>query len=152
MLRADSLQHTYVFFAGASQVAKNPPANAGDMRRGFDRWGGKIPWGRTWQPTPVFLPGESHDRGVWWATVHRVTKNRTQWKRPSMPAFLLWICHFQFQAQSARGLERIIPPAPRTLHMKCDLLGPLTSQEGGGWTVQLLPPPVLLLIDTINIT
>ena len=59
---------------------------------------------------------------------------------------------FQFQAQSARGLERIVPLAPRTLHMKCDLLGPLTSQEGGGWTVQLLPPPVLLLIDTINIT
>ena len=22
--------------------------------------GGKIPWRRTWQPTPVFLPGESH--------------------------------------------------------------------------------------------
>ena len=21
---------------------------------------GKIPWGRAWQPTPVFLPGESH--------------------------------------------------------------------------------------------
>ena len=21
---------------------------------------GKIPWGRKWQPTPVFLPGESH--------------------------------------------------------------------------------------------
>ena len=20
----------------------------------------KIPWGRTWQPTPVFLPGESY--------------------------------------------------------------------------------------------
>ena len=20
----------------------------------------KIPWGREWQPTPVFLPGESH--------------------------------------------------------------------------------------------
>ena len=37
---------------GASQVAlvvKNLPANAG-----------KIPWRRKWQPTPVFLPGESH--------------------------------------------------------------------------------------------
>ena len=140
-----------MFFSGASQVAKNPSANAGDMRRGFNRWVGKIPWRRAWQPTPVFLPGESHDRGAWWATVHRVTKNRTQRKRPSMPAVLLWICHFQFQVQSARGLERIIPPAPHTLHMKCDLLGPLTSQEGGGWTIQLFPPPVPLLIDTINI-
>ena len=26
----------------------------------FDHWFGKIPWRRTWQPTPVLLPGESH--------------------------------------------------------------------------------------------
>ena len=25
-----------------------------------DSWVGKIPWGRQWQPTLVFLPGESH--------------------------------------------------------------------------------------------
>ena len=29
-------------------------------RCGFDPWVGKIPWSRKWQPTPVFLPGESH--------------------------------------------------------------------------------------------
>jgi len=29
-------------------------------RRGFDPWVGKLPWRRGWQPTPVFLPGESH--------------------------------------------------------------------------------------------
>ena len=29
-------------------------------RRGFDPWVGKVPWRRAWQPTPVFLPGESH--------------------------------------------------------------------------------------------
>ena len=28
--------------------------------------------------TPVFLPGESHGRGAWWATVHGVTKSQTQ--------------------------------------------------------------------------
>ena len=27
---------------------------------GFDPWVGKISWRRKWQPTPVFLPGESH--------------------------------------------------------------------------------------------
>ena len=26
----------------------------------FSPWVGKIPWRRAWQPTPVFLPGESH--------------------------------------------------------------------------------------------
>ena len=39
---------------------KNPSANVGDTRCGFDPWVGKIPWRRTWQPTPVFLPGASH--------------------------------------------------------------------------------------------
>ena len=29
-------------------------------RGGFDPWVGRIPWRRAWQPTPVFLPGESH--------------------------------------------------------------------------------------------
>ena len=44
-------------------VVKNPSANAGEVRgkrHGFDPWVGKIPWRRAWQPTPVFLPGESH--------------------------------------------------------------------------------------------
>ena len=27
---------------------------------GFDPWVGKIPWRRKWQPTPVFLPRQSH--------------------------------------------------------------------------------------------
>ena len=29
-------------------------------RCGFDPWVRKIPWNRKWEPTPVFLPGESH--------------------------------------------------------------------------------------------
>jgi len=45
----------------ASQVAlvgKEP--NAGNKRHEFDPWVRKIPWMRAQQPTPVFLPGESH--------------------------------------------------------------------------------------------
>ena len=40
-------------------VVKDPPANAGDLRCGFDPWVEKIPWRRAWKSTPVFLPGES---------------------------------------------------------------------------------------------
>ena len=29
-------------------------------RLGLDPWVREIPWRRGWQPTPVFLPGESH--------------------------------------------------------------------------------------------
>ena len=40
-----------------------------------------FPWRRAWQPTPVFLPGDSHGQRIpWtenpcWATVHRVTES-----------------------------------------------------------------------------
>jgi len=37
--------------------------------------GGKIPWRRKWQPTAVFLPGKSMDRGAWLATVYGVEKS-----------------------------------------------------------------------------
>ena len=37
-------------------------------------------WRRRWQPTPVFLPGESQRRGAWWAAVYGVTQGRTQLK------------------------------------------------------------------------
>ena len=34
-------------------------------RPGLDPWVRKIPWRREWQPTAVFLPGESHgQRGL----------------------------------------------------------------------------------------
>ena len=40
-------------------------------RHVFDPWVGKIPWRRAWQPTPVFLPGESpwpEEPGGLWST------------------------------------------------------------------------------------
>ena len=52
-------------------------------RKGFGPWVGKMPWRRAWQPTPVFLPGESMGREAWRATVHRVAKSRTRLKRLS---------------------------------------------------------------------
>ena len=44
----------------------------------FNPWVRKISWIKKWQPTPVFLPGKSHDRRSWWATVREVTKGWTQ--------------------------------------------------------------------------
>ena len=39
-------------------MGKESDCNGADT--GFDPWVGKIPWRRKRQPTPVFLPGESH--------------------------------------------------------------------------------------------
>ena len=38
-------------------------------------------WRRKWQPTPVFLSGESQDGGAWWAAVYGVSQSQTQLMR-----------------------------------------------------------------------
>ena len=42
-----------------TQTVKNPPAMQKTQKTWFDPWVRKI-WSREWQPTPVFLPGESN--------------------------------------------------------------------------------------------
>ena len=43
-------------------------------------------WRRKWQPTPVFLSGESQGRGAWWTAIYGVTQSRTRlkWLRSSI--------------------------------------------------------------------
>ena len=56
---------TKAYIPGGS-VVKNQPANAGDLRDAGSICGSRrFPWRRKWQPTPAFLPGESHgQRGL----------------------------------------------------------------------------------------
>ena len=42
-----------------------------------------IHWRRKWQPTPVFLPGESQGWGTWWAAVYQVAQSQTRLKQLS---------------------------------------------------------------------
>ena len=44
-------------------------------------------WRRKWQPTPVFLPGESQRQ---WAPVYGVTQSRTRLKRLSRSKFIFY--------------------------------------------------------------
>ena len=76
----------YIWASQAALAVKNIPASAGRHKRGrFDPWVGKIPWGRAWQPTPVFLPGESHGQrslmGYGW----------TRLKQPCMQLLIMFI-------------------------------------------------------------
>ena len=50
-------------------------------RCGFDPWVGKIPWRRKQQPTPVFLPGESHGHRslVGYSSYSHKESDMTQW-------------------------------------------------------------------------
>ena len=40
--------------------------NLSAIQERFNRWLGKIPWRREWQPSLVFWPGESHGRYSTW--------------------------------------------------------------------------------------
>ena len=46
-------------YSGSSLVAQTVKNLPKWGRPGFDPWVRKIHWRRAWQPTPVFLPGES---------------------------------------------------------------------------------------------
>ena len=54
-------------------------------------------WRRKWQPTPVFLPGESQGRGSLWAAVYGVTQSRTR---------LTWLS----SSSSSSVVEQFLPP------------------------------------------
>ena len=57
-------------------------------RPGFHPWVRKIPWRREWQPSPVFLPGESQGQRSLMVYSPRVTKSWTWLKRLSTPGLL----------------------------------------------------------------
>ena len=48
------------FFPAGSSGKESACQSRRFKRRRFNPWVRKIPWRRAWQPTPVFLPGESH--------------------------------------------------------------------------------------------
>ena len=59
------------WFPGGS-VVKNPPANAEDM--GLIPGSGRSPEEGNGNPLQYSFLGNPRDRGVWWATVHGMTK------------------------------------------------------------------------------
>ena len=64
-------------FLGES-VVKNLPVNAGDIRDlGSIPGLGRYPGGGNGNPLRYSFLENPGDRGVWWATVHGVTKSRT---------------------------------------------------------------------------
>ena len=64
-------------FPGGS-VGKESACSAGDGSRWkFNPRAAKIPWRRAWQPTAVFLPGESHGQRSLVGYSPRVSKSRT---------------------------------------------------------------------------
>ena len=74
-------------FPGGSMV-KNLPA-----RCRFDPWVKKMPWRRAWQPTPIFLPGESHGWRSLTGPIHGVVRVGHDFATKSPPAPLCGNVH-----------------------------------------------------------
>ena len=62
-----SLKSCLLWASLVAQKVKNPSEEI------HETWAEKIPWRRKWQPTPVFLPGESHGQRD--ATVQGVARS-----------------------------------------------------------------------------
>ena len=92
--------------------------STGSLRVGHD-WATSLSlftfmhWRRKWQPTPLFLPGESQGRGAWWAAVYGVAQSQTQLKRLSSSSgsiieslsYFKTRQHQYFQNQTALGID-----------------------------------------------
>ena len=72
-------------------------------------------WRRKWQPTPVFLPGESQGRGAWWAVVYGVAQSRTRLKQLSSSSRddgtdggSLWTSFWEFNDRKENNLMNLM--------------------------------------------
>ena len=77
-------------------------------RRGFHPRVGKILWRRAWQPTPVFLPRESHGQRSLEGYSPQGRKRRTQLKGLSMHACIYDKENSNFPREFAEGYSRPI--------------------------------------------
>ena len=93
-----SSEHSFFFFLGFPRWLSSKESACQYRRRRFNSWVRKIPWRREWQPTPVFLPGESQrQRSLVDSTVHGVTESdTTEHTAQTNPccSFKIFMCSF----------------------------------------------------------
>ena len=70
-------------------------------------------WERKWQPTPVVLPGKSHDRGAWRAIVHGVTEQSGSTEAPEHVLLLLTQAAQQTCTKRILGSGGLAPAGPQ---------------------------------------
>ena len=92
------MYYPYLGFPGGASGKEPIGQSRRHKRHRFNHWFGKIPWRRAWQPTPIFLPGESHGQrslavyGLWglqgvrhdWASENLIDhRNSAPWRQPT---------------------------------------------------------------------
>ena len=102
------MQINVSYFRDCSVVKESTCQCRRFKRLHFDPWVGKIPWRRKWQPTPVFLPGESHgqrsmmgyspwcrkesDMTDWACTIPSLSSGMTMSRLPDLAMSGQWQC------------------------------------------------------------
>ena len=100
----------------------------GSLRVGHD-WATSISlltfmhWRRKWQPTLVFLHGESQGPGAWWATIYGVAQSLTRLKRLSSSSSR------SLYTERQKNLERICMINKNLLNKVSDLIRSLTAMR-----------------------
>ena len=115
-----------------------------------------IHWRRKWQPTPVFLWGESQGRGAWWAAISGVAQSWTWLKRLSSSSSF---------PRSSKGLQSSLaiplpttsplPPSPGSPRedqsLSCDVvMSPPQSLMSGAPGQSLVDPGALLKCQSVQ--
>ena len=109
-----------------SAIGKEPASPCRRLERPrFDPWSGKSPWRRAWQPTSVFLLGESCHRGAWWAMVRRAslvggTSLNCPLKVSPLASPSLKSCQLPTSARTTVG----VPQNPQTQDVLCPTPSP----------------------------
>ena len=90
-------------------VAKNLPANTGDVRDSSSIPGsGRSPGVGNGNPLQYSCLGNPMDRGVWWARLHRVTTSRTRLKWLSMHTSKQELWSSEFPSISSSHLALVL--------------------------------------------
>ena len=67
-------------------------------------------WRRKWQPTPVFLPGESQGSRTWRAAIYGVAQSRTRLTQLSssskMAMYVVFLCSFRAFLATQNAVHR----------------------------------------------
>ena len=110
-------------------TGKKPTCQCRRLKRhGFNPWVGKIPWRRTWQPTPVFLPRESHGQRslAGYSPCGRRVRHTEQVSTVQQVSQLIWLCSPQPTAPKP-VLSLCHPPLPHLPNLVLLMQGGIDS-------------------------
>ena len=103
---------------GAWQAAVHGVTKSGTQLSDFISLFTFMHWRRKWQPTPVFLPGESQGRWNRWAAIYGVAQSRTRLKRLSSSRWEMII-------KKWKEVTRTVPSSSR--HLVCQVASVLSD-------------------------